>query len=310
MNWLLRCIGGVALACLAGGLIAAETAATFTVATYNLENYVDVDGGGRVAKPAEARAKIRESIRALKPDVLAVQEIGTTNTLLELRASLKAEGLDFPHWEHVRGSDTNIAVGLLSRFPITARRPHPRESFLLLGRRHRVSRGFLEVDIQVTPRYSFTLLNAHLKSRRTTPNADQAELRAQEAILLRKHADALLDGRPKANLVVVGDFNDTKDSVTLQTLLGKRPRALVDTRPAERNGDSAPSPNPRWDARHVTWTHFYGTADSYDRVDYILISSAMARESERARSYVLAVPIGGVASDHRPVSARFHAEER
>ena len=174
MNWLLRCVCGVALAGLAGGHIAAETASTFTVATYNLENYVDVDGGGRVAKPAEARAKIRESIRAMKPDVLAVQEIGTTNTLLELRASLKVEGLDFPHWEYVRGSDTNIAIGLLSRYPIAARRPHPRESFLLLGRRHRVSRGFLEVDIQVTPRYSFTLFNAHLKSRRPIPNADQA----------------------------------------------------------------------------------------------------------------------------------------
>jgi len=310
MNSLMHSLRRAALGYLAGGLMAAEAASTFTVATYNLENYVDVTAGGRVAKPAEAKAKIRESIRAMRPDVLAVQETGSTNTLLELRASLRAEGIDFPHWEYVQGSDTNIAVGLLSRYPIAARRPHPRESFLLRGRRHRVSRGFLEVDIQVHSRYSFTLLNAHLKSRRTIPNADQAELRAQEAILLRSKVDAVLQARPRANLIVLGDFNDTKDSEPLKTLLGKRPRALLDTRPAERNGDDAASPDPRWDPRHVTWTHFYGTADSYDRVDYILISAGMAREWDRTGSYVLALPNWGVASDHRPLIARFYAEER
>jgi endonuclease/exonuclease/phosphatase family metal-dependent hydrolase len=310
MNWLLRSWCLVTLVCLGGALLAADSAASFTVATYNLENYIDGGGGGRVAKPADARAKVRESIRALKPDVLAVQEIGTTNVLLELRASLNAEGLDFPYWEHVRGWDTNIFVAVLSRYPITARRPHTRESFLLRGRRFQVSRGFLEVDIQVHSRYSFTLLTAHLKSRRLIAAADEAEMREQEAMLLRERVDAVLRARPKPNLIVLGDFNDTKDSKPVQALLGKGVGVLVDTRPAERNGDDAPAPNPRWDPRQVTWTHFYGKEDSYDRVDYILLSAGMAREWDRAGTYVLALPNWGVASDHRPLIARFHAQER
>jgi len=109
---------------------------------------------------------------------------------------------------------------------------------------------------------------------------------------------------------VLGDFNDTKGSKPIQTLLGKGGRSLVDTRPAERNGDDAPAPNPRWDPRHVTWTHFYGQEDSYDRIDYILISAGLAREWDRAGTYVLALPNWGVASDHRPLIARFHAQER
>ena len=83
-------------------------AETFRVATYNVENYLDQPTESRhTAKSAEAKAKVRESICALDPDVLALEEMGTTNALLELRASLKADGLDFPYWEHVRGADSN-----------------------------------------------------------------------------------------------------------------------------------------------------------------------------------------------------------
>ena len=166
----------------------------------------------RPAKSADAKAKVRESILALKPDVLALQEMGSTNALLELRDSLKAEGLDLPYWEHVTGFDTNIHVAILSRFPFTARRPHTDDSFLLSGRRFRVSRGFAEVDIQVNTNYSFTLITAHLKSKRAVAQADEAELRLEEAKLLREKVDACLAANPNANLVVLGDFNDTKDS--------------------------------------------------------------------------------------------------
>src|ERR1035441_6732072 len=83
-------------------------AETFRVAAYNVENYLDQPTESRrFVKSAEAKAKIRESIRALNPDVLALEEMGGTNALLELRASLKADGLDFQFWEHITDADTN-----------------------------------------------------------------------------------------------------------------------------------------------------------------------------------------------------------
>src|SRR5262245_57614902 len=93
--------------CLAIALLSPVLQAeTVRVATYNVENYLDQPTESRThPKSAEAKAKIREGIRALRPDVLALEEIGTTNALLELRDSLKAEGLDLPFWEHVRGYD-------------------------------------------------------------------------------------------------------------------------------------------------------------------------------------------------------------
>jgi endonuclease/exonuclease/phosphatase family metal-dependent hydrolase len=285
-------------------------AETFRLATYNVESYLLRPAGDRAAKSPESKAKVRESLRAINADVLALQEMGPPEALLELRASLKAEGLDYPHWEHVAGFDTNIFVAVLSKFPIVARHSHTNNSFLLLGRRFRVSRGFAEVDIRVNPRYTFTLLTAHLKSRRQVPEADEADLREQEAIILREILDARLQANPRVNLVLLGDLNDVRDSRSTRTILGRGRAALVDTRPAERNGDNAPNPIPRYDPRHITWTHFYGKEDTYSRIDYILLSSGMAREWKKEGSYVLTLPNWGVGSDHRPVVAAFTAEDQ
>lgn len=286
-------------------------AEVFRIAAYNVENYIDqATETRRFVKPPEARAKIRESIRALKPDVISFEEMGGTNALLELRASLKAEGLDFPYWEHVSGFDPDIHVAVLSKFPITARRPHTNENFLLDGRRFGVSRGFVEVDIQVNPHYSFTLLGAHLKSKRPVPEADEAELRLQEAKLLRERVDAILKANPNANVVVLGDFNDTKDSPSTKAVIGTGKFKLIDTRPAERNGDDAPNPNPRFAPMNVTWTYYYGVEDTYSRIDYILLSPGMAREWVKSETYVLASPNWGVGSDHRPIVAGFEAEDK
>lgn len=310
MRFICLAISILVCALLLPGVSLLAAAETFRVATYNVENYIDEPAGTRPLKSEEGRAKIRESLRAINADVVALQEMGTTNALLELRASLKAEGLDYPHWEHVSGWDTNIHVAVLSKFPFTARRPHNTESFLLFGRRFRVSRGFAEVDIRVNDKYSFTLITTHLKSRRPVPEADEADLREQEAILLREKVDAILVAKPNANLVVLGDFNDTKDTKSTRAVLGRGKQALVDTRPAERNGDNQPNSVARFDPRNITWTHHYGKEDTYSRIDYILVSSGMAREWNKNESYVLALPNWGVGSDHRPVVASFAAEEK
>jgi endonuclease/exonuclease/phosphatase family metal-dependent hydrolase len=301
------------MAWLVGGRLAMAAGVdpvAFTVATYNLENYLDAPAGTRPAKSAAGRAKVRESVLAMRPDILALQEVGTTNALLELRDALRKDGLDYPYWEHVAGWDTNIFVAVLSRLPIAGRHPHTNESFLLHGRRFRVSRGFAEVEVRVGARYRLTLLVAHLKSRRVVASADEGELREQEAILFREKVDRILGREPGANLAVVGDFNDTKDSAAVRRILGRGRLGLTDTRPGERNGDDAPAPGPGFDARRVTWTFFYGKADSYDRVDYILASPGLAREWDPAGTYVLALPNWGMASDHRPVCARFFAVDR
>lgn len=283
-----------------------EAAEAFRIAQYNIENYLDEPTSTRPVKSEAAKAKVREGILALKPDVIALEEVGGTNALLEMRDSLKLAGLDLPFWEHVTGFDTNIHVAILSRFEITARRPHTNDSFLLSGKRFRVSRGFAEVDVQVSSKYSFTMIVAHLKSRRTIAAADEAELRLEEAKVLREIIDARLAARPTGNLVVLGDFNDSPDSQPIRTILGGRgKKGLIDTRPAERNGDTLEPGDRRLTSRQITWTHFYSKEDAFTRIDYILLNQAMAKAWEPGQTYILTRPDWGLASDHRPLVAGF-----
>jgi endonuclease/exonuclease/phosphatase family metal-dependent hydrolase len=281
-------------------------AGTFRVATYNVENYLDQPTESRThVKSAEAKAKIRESIRTLNPDVLALEEMGGTNALLELRTALKSDGQDFPFWEHVQSFDTNIHVAVLSKLPIVARRPHTNDFFLLDGRRFQVKRGFAEVDIQAATNFTFTLLAAHLKSQLATPDADEAEERLGEAKVLRSLIDARFAKDPNARLIVLGDFNDVKDSASTREIIGRGKFKLTDTRPAERNGDNAPGEPPYFEPRNVAWTYFYGKNDTYSRIDYVLLSPAMKRSWRADETYILASPNWGLGSDHRPVVAGF-----
>src|SRR5579859_6295555 len=122
---------------------------SFRIATFNVESYLDSATSTRAAKSAESKTKVRESILALRPDVIALQELGSPTALLELRDSLKTNGLDLTYWQFLSARDTNIHLALLSKFPFKASRPQTNESFLLNGRRFHVSRGFAEVDIEV-----------------------------------------------------------------------------------------------------------------------------------------------------------------
>jgi len=48
-----------------------------------------------------------------------------------------------------------------------------------------------------------------------------------------------------------------------------------------------------------------GKDDTYIRIDYILLSPAMARDWVKAGTYASTVPNWGIASDHRPIIAAF-----
>ncbi len=277
----------------------------FRLATFNVENYLDAPSGTRHAKSPAAQAKVRDCILAMKPDVLALEEMGATNALLDLQSNLKACGLDLPFWDEITGYDTNIHVAVLSRFPIVARRPHTNENFLLDGRRLAVSRGFAEVDIQVNARYTFTLIAAHLKSRRPSGIADEEEWRYEEAAALRRVIDARLAQDPAQNLAVVGDFNDMQDSKPLRAIMGRGATRLFDTRPAERNGEGAAITDGSRESRRITWTDYYAKEDVYSRIDYILLGRGLQSRWLKEETYILTTPNWGLASDHRPLVAGF-----
>ena len=193
---------------------------------------------------------------------------------------------------------------------MAARRPHTNDNFLLCGRRLRVSRGFSEVDVLANTNFSFTLITGHLKSKRAVAEADEAEWRLEEAMVLREKIDACFARNSGVNLVVLGDFNDSKDSAAIKAVIGRGKHKLIDTRPAERNGDSFANPNPGMEPRRITWTHYYAKEDTYGRIDYILLSPALAHRWVTNDTFVLSIPGWGMASDHRPLVVTFETEDK
>jgi endonuclease/exonuclease/phosphatase family metal-dependent hydrolase len=280
---------------------ATRAPATFSVATYNLENYLLEDRGTRPGKPEAARERICESLVELNADVVALQEVGGFPALLELRDRLSRHGLHYPHTSLALWFDTNIQVAVLSRLPILADRSHTNATLLVQGRRLRTSRGALELDFQSPGGCRFTLLAVHLKSRLETGPVPQEQLREQEALWLRRLVDTRFKHDPRANLIVLGDLNDLRNSRTVRTLISRGNLALIDTRPAEpRPGGLGPA-----ETRSVTWTHFYAQEDVYSRIDYILISRTLVSRWQPEMTFVLSWPRWGEASDHRPLIARF-----
>lgn len=274
------------------------------VASYNVQNYLPMDRrvDGRVhrnsAKPEREVNAVIRVLQQVRPDILGLVEMGDEAMLDDFQNRLKAAGLNYPHREWLKGADDLRHVCLLSRFPIVARNSRDNVPFELNGRRHRMTRGILDVTVQVTPTYRLRLVGAHLKSRREVADYDQAWLRAKEAWYLRDHLNRILAAQPAVNLLVFGDFNDTKNEYPVRELIGVKgqPNYLMDL----------------WlkDSRGERWTFYWKTADEYSRIDYLLASPGLAREVVLSRSGINDAPFWNEASDHRAIYAAINAKER
>lgn len=278
--------------------------ASITVATYNVENYVAadrrVDNVYREAypKPEAAKTALRNVIRALDADVLALQEMGPAAYLAELQRDLRAEGIDYPYVALAEAADTERHLAVLSRIPFCRMQVHADLDFRFFGGRARVKRGLLEAAVAVDGT-EVTLFLVHLRSRFTErpddPNA--AIFRAGEAMAIRDFVLGRFPDPAAARFVVMGDCNDTRNSKPLRLLTRRGGTTIATlTKAADRNGES--------------WTYCYKKEDTYSRVDYILVSPALVSAVPEGAARVYDGPGVGDASDHRPVVVRLELPGR
>ena len=153
----------------------------------------------------------------------------------------------------------------------------------------RVQRGILDATVQVTPGYQLRLIGNHLKSRREVEDGDQAVMRRHEAVLLREHVEKILESAPQTNLLLYGDFNDTKN---------EQPIKVIQGRFGEKN-----YLRDLWlqDADGYRFTYYWSFADSYDRIDFAFINDGLWPEVETKKSFLAKDPDWLKASDHRPL---------
>lgn len=280
-----------------------RAADSFSVCWWNIENWGETDrmvDGVRVPnamKSPKEVAAVVAILRRMNPDILGVAEIvqAPDDRFLKLLRQLLAQaGLDYPYLSTVHGEDTRIQVALLSRFPIRSEEPFDRETFPVAltspstgereEARFRVSRGFLNDRIEVAPGYFLQVMLAHLKSKLPEKSvigegggeSGDAYVRRREAELLRKHVDRFAADHPGADLLVMGDFNDTPTSRPLAPFFGSR-----------ENPDPAPVRDlPLTDWLGDWWTHFYLPPKSYERIDYMFATPPLYGKFLPKESYL------------------------
>jgi len=269
----------------------------FSIMTYNLRHYSleDRDGDGLPSepKPLTEREAVVDLVARWRPDILAVQEIGS-EVFQEFRRLLRTRGLEYPWSELLVRPGSRIGLAVLTRFPITHRQPRLDQTYRIGTNELYVLRGFLDVEIQIREDYRLRLVVAHLKSKVFHPMG-QTEMRRNEARLLHAVVSELLNARSNLNLLVVGDLNDTPDSAPIRRLTSEDEPRLYDLRPADEWGD--------------VWTYFHRASDTYSRIDYALASAGILPEFVRERSRAVRDPGVYRASDHRPLFLVFKARE-
>jgi endonuclease/exonuclease/phosphatase family metal-dependent hydrolase len=263
-----------------------QAAAPVVFASYNVENYTLTGSERTRVKTVGARDAVADVAAEVHPDILGLCEVGSPEALEDLRGRLGKRGTHLPYTEYVDGPDPERHVALLSRFPFARRQSLPRVPFELNGVPELVRRGFLDVTIQLNPQYALRLVGVHLKSKLPSPQGETL-LRRMEALALRALVDRILNEDPAVNLLVYGDFNETKEEAAVRGVLGLRGglNSLTDL-PAEDSGGDR-------------WTHYRYFTDVYSRIDYLMVNRALRPELVPRGARINQSPQWRKASDHR-----------
>ncbi|MFO0679269.1 MAG: endonuclease/exonuclease/phosphatase family protein [Polyangiaceae bacterium] len=230
----------------------------FVLATFNVQDFFDPTTDDERRRFERRAAHLASIVRASEADVLALQEVGSEATV---RALATAIGPDFAAGTAVVGApDTRgIRNAILTRAKVTRSRTHasadlPFPSFAKGGERMfdvalPLRRALVDVEVDAGSFGRIRVLSCHFKSRRAVFLKDPAEtdptsdgippgtllewaeadvrslvFRAAEGLFVRRVVDGIVATDPDVGIAVMGDLNDTVDSVPVACVRGRRAR--------------------------------------------------------------------------------------
>jgi len=274
---------------------AEDSSGGLRIASYNLENYLPmarrINGQLRTdaGKPESEKQAVVRMIASVHPDLLGVMEVGEQGQLEDLQRRLRKSGIDFPHTEYLQAADSTRHVALLSRYPIVERHSQNDIPLRVNGVTLHSPRGILDITVEPSPGQRIRLLCVHLKAKLEVAEYDQNGLREAEAQYLRRRVREILSQDPDVRLILMGDFNDTKNEKSIWQIQGK---------PEWPDSMKA---LPLADDRGEFWTHYWAAADIYSRIDYIMVCKRLEAEVVPAESGIARPPFWSEASDHCPI---------
>lgn len=262
------------------------------VCTFNTLNLFDdnddpyTNDEGTRAKPREEMEKWAAAIRKVNPDVVALQEVENRG-YLEKFVQIFLGDMGYNHIAHFDGNDLRgIDVALLSRAPIgevTSRRHLEFKG--PDGVTRRFQRDVPAITIMPKDSEPIEIWPVHLKSK--SDGAETSEpIRLAEAAELRRLLDAKLKADPNARIIVLGDFNDHRDSKSLVTFFSTGDKAMW-APVAKETEDSI------------------ANLEFPNLIDFITCSPAMAKLYIQDSCQIRRAPAEQDGSDHDPLWAKF-----
>jgi len=267
------------------------------IAAYNVLNlFDDVDDPyredeGTPAKPRAELEALAQSIESLGADVIAMEEVENRDYLARF-VDVFLPNLGYSEVVLFEGNDTRgIDVALISRIPVGEVRSHRHLKFPGSdGSEQHFQRDLLAVTLEPKDGPPVQVWVVHLKSKRGDDDAASSIIRVAEATEIRKLLDAELARDPQARIIVTGDFNDTADSQSIQTIIGAGPTAMWSAMT-----DLGPSPN----------VLTYNEGEFKSVIDFMLCSPAMHQRYVKGSFRVPQGSIETTGSDHNPIEATF-----
>jgi len=295
------------LACFLSISLSADSK-TISVMSFNVWNYFVKGEKSSPIKSEYSRNAVASTIASADPDIIMLSEIGGKKSVKDLSERLRKLGLNYSYSNVMHGCDSWRHLGIIAKFaPVTVDKEteltyklHPKKMPAGALDTIPVQRGFFHLIFK-KGNYKLHIISAHLKAKLFNPRYNQTDMRRSEARLLRYLVDDILKKNPHANLLVVGDLNDSYNSNPLCVLRGdtlkKSDRKLTDLKLYDR-----------W---HTTWTHWWHSEDSYSRIDYALVSNGLLKEIDFTKSRIIHIPeLWSSASDHRPLMTVISAKDR
>jgi endonuclease/exonuclease/phosphatase family metal-dependent hydrolase len=248
------------------------------------------------AKLAHVAAKLREA----DADVVALQELGA-DTMLERLLDGAVPELGYRHRLLGPADQRGIRCGIVSRLPLVETTLHVAESIPFprlvdvdpepFAGRIPLRRGLVHARVEAGALGPVDVITLHFKSKLPTrmKTADGEEitdrsptglaearlrslvLRSAEALHLRRLLDAMLV-EPERAIAVLGDFNDTIDSLPLQILRADDPWLPSATRMFDAFAGLEPS------ARRSVLHR-----GQPEQIDHVLVSERLASSIVEAR---------------------------
>jgi endonuclease/exonuclease/phosphatase family metal-dependent hydrolase len=293
------------------------------IGTFNLKDFFAARSAGEEALVSEKVAVAASEIRRARVDVLALQEVGSPE-LLERLVATHLEDLGFGAPVLGTADRRGIRNAVLARLPVLWSQVHTAPSIPFprlhdgdpdpYAGRIPLRRGVVHVRIDAGELGEVDVLTVHFKSNLPTGVKDASGneafdpsprgrgeaavrslvQRAAEALYVRGLVDDVFAANPDHAICVLGDLNDTVDSMPVRIVRGAfEPAAGVLVPCAER------LPSER------RFSAFHGGGPTL--IDHILLSDRLARavstfdiQNEKLRSH--APPVGAAAittdSDH------------